>query len=122
VARRQGARRRADDRLIAFCTSFRPAASEPPDRDSRTLIESSVDGWWYTALIPSGRRIVAYFSDADLVPPGTSQAPEVILELLARTRCLLATLVVRGYEPEGPFRAVPAQSALSVPCPSGNAA
>ncbi len=65
VARRAGATRRRDDLLVAFYTRFRSPAGA--DRDSRTAIESDPDGWWYTALVPSGERVVAFLTDADLV-------------------------------------------------------
>jgi len=36
------------------------------DVDTRTTIESAPLGWWYTARIPSDRRVVVYFTDIDL--------------------------------------------------------
>lgn len=58
VARARSARRYADDALVAFFALFSPPEFSPPedsqalDQDSRTLIEASPDGWWYTALLP----------------------------------------------------------------------
>ena len=36
------------------------------------------DGWWYSAWLPDGRLVVAFMTDADLLPKGQSQ-----LQLLA---------------------------------------
>ncbi|MGH9764333.1 MAG: NAD(P)/FAD-dependent oxidoreductase, partial [Blastocatellia bacterium] len=34
--------------------------------EPRTLVESFEDGWWYTAGLPDGRRIIACMTDSDL--------------------------------------------------------
>ena len=31
-----------------------------------TVVEAVEDGWWYTAPLPDGRRVLAFFTDADL--------------------------------------------------------
>jgi flavin-dependent dehydrogenase len=57
-----GARRVAEDRLACAWTHLplrRHAASI-------TYVESEADGWWYTAPLPDGRRLLAFHSDADL--------------------------------------------------------
>ena len=38
------------------------------DQDARTWIESVPDGWWYTAMVPGGRRTIAWQTDALLLP------------------------------------------------------
>ena len=52
-----------DDALVAFCVVL-PAATGIAD--ARTWVESVEDGWWYSAKLPGGRRMVAFFTDADL--------------------------------------------------------
>lgn len=64
IARRHGAVRRHDDRLVAFYARFQSSAGG--DADARTMVESAPDGWWYTALLPSGERMAAWLTDADL--------------------------------------------------------
>lgn len=36
------------------------------DADPSTYTEATAEGWWYTALLPGGMRIVAFHSDNDL--------------------------------------------------------
>ncbi len=62
LARLRGRRPQRHDRLVscfAFCES-RGGAEE-------LTIEAVRDGWWYTAALPDGRRVIAFMSDADIV-------------------------------------------------------
>jgi len=93
VARAQGVQRCADDGLIALFAVFRSSPSG--DEDSRTLIESEPDGWWYTALLPSRQRVVAYLTDADLAPQ-TLRSKQGFLAQLSRTKHVSACL--RAYD------------------------
>jgi len=72
-ARRQGARRLAIDRLVGVVGMFTPGLGGER-RDTRTLVEASEWGWWYSAYLPNGRLIVAYMTDADLLPDGPQRA------------------------------------------------
>lgn len=65
IARGKGARRERRDRLVALYASVRTRS----DVDARTRVEATPSGWWYSALVGSGRRIVAFLTDADLVEP-----------------------------------------------------
>lgn len=56
-----GARFVAADCLIGIAGFFECSKGDP-----RTIVEAFADGWWYTAGLPDGRRIVACFTDADL--------------------------------------------------------
>lgn len=62
VSRALGARTVEVDKLVAFAR-FVDAG---PGEDPRTLVESFSDGWWYTAALPGGRRVVACLTDADV--------------------------------------------------------
>ena len=62
LSRRLGARPIAEDRLVGFSCFFETDAAG----DQRTLVESFADGWWYTASLPDGRRVVACMTDADI--------------------------------------------------------
>jgi flavin-dependent dehydrogenase len=62
LARLHGRRPQRLDRLVscfAFCES-RGGMQE-------LTIEAVRDGWWYTAALPDGRRVIAFMSDADIV-------------------------------------------------------
>lgn len=60
-ARRCGARFNSADRLVGIFRYF-----EGNGDDSRTLVEAFEDGWWYTAGLPGGQRIIACLTDADI--------------------------------------------------------
>jgi 2-polyprenyl-6-methoxyphenol hydroxylase-like FAD-dependent oxidoreductase len=61
LARRCGARFVETDTLVGIAGFF-----ENGDDDARTLVEAFEDGWWYTAGLPDGRRIIACMTDADI--------------------------------------------------------
>ncbi len=63
MARQNGARVETLDRLVGIVVVFADAT----DDGVGLLLETFADGWWYTAALPAGRRIVACMSDADLV-------------------------------------------------------
>jgi flavin-dependent dehydrogenase len=55
--------RRVDDRLVAVFLRF---VQDNVTQDLRTLVESSVDGWWYSAPLPSSEIVAAFFVDPHL--------------------------------------------------------
>jgi flavin-dependent dehydrogenase len=63
LTRRVGGKRRRTDQLVALARF----AQAPRACETRTLIESCPDGWWYAANLPRGRAVAAYFTDADLL-------------------------------------------------------
>ncbi|MFC8723438.1 tryptophan 7-halogenase, partial [Kitasatospora sp. NPDC057198] len=63
VATAHGARRLVGDRLLAVHLTLGPAAG---GADTTTTVEAAPDGWWYTAPLPTGRRLLAWYTDADL--------------------------------------------------------
>jgi len=64
-ARRLGVARQVDDKLVGLAGFLGPSAQ--PFEDTTTLVEALADGWWYSALLPDGRLVAVYFTDADLV-------------------------------------------------------
>ncbi len=85
--------RKSFDRLIAVAMEFASA-----DEDSRTLVESAPCGWWYTALIPSGRRVVVFHTDAGSETSNTARSLEGFRRLLE------STVHVRGRVTQPPPR------------------
>jgi len=63
LARTIGLRPARLDRLIGCSIEFAGAA----DDGEGLMIEAVADGWWYTAAIPGGRRVVVHMTDSDLV-------------------------------------------------------
>ena len=61
IARRCGARPATWDRLVSFARFFADEGGDP-----RTVVEACEGGWWYTAGLPRGQRVVACLTDADL--------------------------------------------------------
>lgn len=96
IARRYGAARLHDDALVAFFARFRPAVAGT-DRDSRTMIEATPEGWWYAARVPSGERVVAWLTDADLADRATLLSPEGFVSWLEGTQHLRTVLAAHGY-------------------------
>lgn len=113
LCRRLGARRRRLDRLTAIYAVLRSDPGLPVDTFSR--IEAAADGWWYTAPLPAGGRVVGYHSDSDrpiLRPLATADG---FLAALSRTRMIAAEVSLDGATvAEGPH-VVPAHSAVTDP-------
>ncbi|KAJ7208294.1 hypothetical protein GGX14DRAFT_454316 [Mycena pura] len=64
AARLLGLRTRKTDDLLAVHALFSSTSGTTEDRDTRTLIEACSQGWWYSALLPSKQRLVAFHCDA----------------------------------------------------------
>lgn len=61
LLQRFGRRRLVIDRLA--CVHQR--ISQPGRSDPTTYTEAVADGWWYSAMLPDGDRLVAFHGDAD---------------------------------------------------------
>jgi flavin-dependent dehydrogenase len=77
-----GARRLRSDRTVAAYAIFMAGVE---DHDARTVVEAARDGWWYTALIPGKRRVVAYLTDGDLLPAAMRTPAGFCAQLSATT-------------------------------------
>lgn len=67
------------DRLIGIVRFFQAANA----KETRTLIEAVESGWWYSALLPGGRCVATYMTDADLVTTSLGAATLVYDSALA---------------------------------------
>ena len=67
ASRRQGAKRISWDHLVGIVGFFSPSTRNRIG-STHTLVEAVEDGWWYSAVLPDLRTIVAYMTDADLCP------------------------------------------------------
>lgn len=93
-ARRAGARFVELDRLVGISRFF-----ECSRGDSRLTVETFADGWWYTAGLPNGKRIVCCVTDADLAQRLRLSAADVWQRQLASGRTIAR--IVNGCEPCG---------------------
>ncbi len=83
ASRAIGVSRIGHDRLVGLVMVY--AQQDPIDRDATTLVESAPDGWWYTARIPNGRRVVVYLTDADDESARRARTREGFVEMAAET-------------------------------------
>lgn len=89
VARRCGARRQTYDRLC----SVSAVVDSPPGPDELLLrVEATPVGWWYTAPVPSGKRVLTLLSDVDVLERHQAFRPAGWTALLGTTRHLTRTL------------------------------
>ncbi len=96
AARSLGARRDRRDRLVALVAVV---AAQEGDLDARTLVEAVAEGWWYTALVPGGRRVVAFLTDSDLVP-GDARTAAGFRSLLSRTEHIARLVPAVSIQPQ----------------------
>ncbi|MCC6231557.1 MAG: tryptophan 7-halogenase, partial [Verrucomicrobiales bacterium] len=64
-ARLAGARRLASDTLMGTLWWFQGEARAQAEG---TLLESTPEGWWYSAHLPDARVVAGFLTDADLLP------------------------------------------------------
>jgi flavin-dependent dehydrogenase len=105
LARALGLRPARLDRLIGCSVEFADAA----DDGEGLMIEAVADGWWYTAAIPGGRRVVVHMSDSDLARARGTRRIDRWMAALEETRHVRST--VATARPLGPPRVHPAGSA-----------
>lgn len=114
AARCRGARRVTEDRLVAvyarFATAGERGGPAGGELDRRTLVEASADGWWYSALLPSSERIVAFVTDADLPAYRPLLGPEAMMNAVSETRHLRTAMAEQPYAMIGRPRSAVASS------------
>jgi flavin-dependent dehydrogenase len=97
LARTLGAGRLAHDGQIAFHQRLRSERDD--DHDGRTWVEAVEDGWWYSVLLPSRERLVAFLSDADLCDHRRLLDDDGLWRALADAPALHALCATHGYAP-----------------------
>jgi flavin-dependent dehydrogenase len=103
IAQRLGARFENLDRLVGIARFF-----ENDENDPSLLVEAFEHGWWYTAGLPGGKRIVSCVTDADLAHRLELNKPEEWQRRLAAAP--LVNAVVAECKPGGALVAQPAGS------------
>jgi len=90
-ARSLGIKRKVEDKLVACWVIL-------PNNRTNTMstISASENGWWYSAVVPGGKRVVAFHTDADLVAKNELKTTASFLELAKQNPVMLSLL--NGHE------------------------
>ncbi|WP_435019963.1 NAD(P)/FAD-dependent oxidoreductase [Tundrisphaera sp. TA3] len=112
-----GGRRRTRDRLI--CGWLVGLAAGPGGRGGATFTESDADGWWYTARLPTGRRVLAWHTDADLPAAAILGDRSALVEKAGRSPTLAAEIADACFLGAEPPRVIAASSSTLTP-PAGD--
>lgn len=75
-ARSQGIERTHFDKLIACWMSLPNTL-----KNEMSTISASKNGWWYSAVVPNHKRVIAFQTDPDLYDRATFKSLELILKL-----------------------------------------
>ncbi|WP_299216529.1 tryptophan 7-halogenase [uncultured Dokdonia sp.] len=86
-ARSQGIKRLSIDKLIA-CWVTLPNTEE----NKMSTITATEHGWWYTAVVPQNKRVIAFQTDSDLVDKSTFKDLNSFLKLAKDTTQISAIL------------------------------
>jgi len=116
LARRLGARRSGEERLICAWITGRAETNADAQRDAGfTFIEAVEQGWWYTAPLPGSplQRILAFHTDPRLPPPRT---PQTLIQATADTIELRAILTRCRFTPVETVRMTVASGSTLNPC------
>ncbi|HLK65613.1 MAG TPA: tryptophan 7-halogenase [Bryobacteraceae bacterium] len=113
LARRLGATRHDEDRLV--CVWCYGAASPAGCGAGFTFVEAVQDGWWYTAPLPGGRRVLAFHTDSDLPILRSIRTPEALLAHTTQTVELHAILRDCAFRTGEVFGCCPAQGSALEP-------
>ncbi|MDF2629600.1 MAG: FAD-binding monooxygenase [Symbiobacteriaceae bacterium] len=115
IARKLGVAQQALDRLVC---AWVYGQDRPGARRGMTYIEAVEDGWWYTAPLPGGRRVLAFHTDADLPAAAVVRERGDLVRRAAAVRELAAILADAGFVPESAVATTAAHSAVLAP-PAG---
>ncbi len=80
------------DRLVGIALIEQPNPSRSPPRTVTALVEAVRWGWWYSAVLPDGRGLAVFHTDADLLPRTQADRAEFLRDQFAgapltRARC-----------------------------------
>jgi flavin-dependent dehydrogenase len=126
VASRLGAVRQIEDRLV--CAYLYGVDSSPERAAGFTYVEAEENGWWYTAPLPGGRRVLAFHTDADMPAAGVRASGKELLNRAASRPGLARLLGECGFGSAGNVAFTAANSGRLKPfasagwCAAGDAA
>jgi flavin-dependent dehydrogenase len=97
VAKRLGAARKNSDRLTA-----RWIRGQTSGETSRTAgfstVESEAEGWWYTAPLADGTRVLAFHTDTDLMSETETVSADGLIARAMRCPAMAALLEETGFQ------------------------
>jgi flavin-dependent dehydrogenase len=97
LLRRFGAERLVRDRLVC---GFVHGTDARGRQSGLTQIEAEAGGWWYTASVPEGRRVLAFHTDADLPSAQAAQTRAGLLRRAATLPFFAEILAASGFQPD----------------------
>jgi flavin-dependent dehydrogenase len=89
LGQRLGARRVVLDKLIAITMQFAPLSS---NGQCYTLVETTAEGWWYSAPVGGDRLMVMLMTDSDLCRSANLTSTSNVLARLRGTNATVARL------------------------------
>ena len=98
LARRLGARRVAQDKLVCGWVFGR---DEQPSGHGGSELHAERDGWWYSAPLPGRGRLLAFYTDADLPSARSAHGAAGLLARAAGVPALHAALAAEGFHADG---------------------
>ena len=114
MARQLGAQRHTLDKLVCGWVLGKADASQVV-QTAPTELHTEPDGWWYSAALPAGQRLLAFYTDADLPAARHAHTPTALLARAARTAALQPVLQTSQFEPADPSGFCAAHSAVLTP-------
>jgi flavin-dependent dehydrogenase len=97
LAHRLGAKQRSTEERMVCAWTHGDVVRETATTAGFTFVEAVEDGWWYTAPLPHGKRVLAFHTDADLPAGRLARSTEFFMR---HTRCapvLCSTLAECGF-------------------------
>jgi len=114
IGRRLSELRRTDQLMAAWSVFDQTADDVEPTR--ATLIEAVEDGWWYAALLPDGRLMVAWFTDPDLAPLGLTRDLATWRDKITEPPQIGHWIKDAGFTPAAPPTLASAGTTWLAPC------
>jgi flavin-dependent dehydrogenase len=96
LARMLGRKRVQTDRLVC-----RWLEGISHGDNGSTVVEAEAEGWWYTAALPEGRRMLAFHSDADLAAAKDMLTGPALLQRARSLAGIRSLLEATGFEARG---------------------
>lgn len=80
-ARSLGIKRKVEDKLIACWMTL-----QNNKENTMSIISACESGWWYSAVVPNNKRVVAFHTDSDLIDKSKLKTCASFLKLAKRNR------------------------------------